>query len=195
MYVHKCHVRWGRSIFDPNNRLCALHFHLFFHVCLRSFVPCLLFKFQKIWTGQRQRYTIGGLHPNSTESLFLLTFDFWPLSGIWALHHITWGHFSDQFTLKSFKMWASLSIRGAQQALINHFYRDGVVLLLICWRCCGSSLGLILWQHMVKNAGNLLFQPMKCSKIKSLGTFSKHFANISLVCCYMVLVLYSALPC
>lgn len=52
---------------------------------------------------------------------------------------------------------------------------------LIYWRCCRSSLGLTLWQHVLKNAGNLLFHPRKCSKNKSLGTFSKHFANLFVV--------------
>lgn len=114
-YVHsqlRC-VGGGDAFWTPVTGSVLYVFSSFSVFVLRSFVP-FFSDFSKMLTGQRQRhYATRGLHFNSTESLFLLTFDFW------ALRCVTWGHSPDLITLRSFKVWASQSITFI--TLINHF--------------------------------------------------------------------------
>lgn len=121
------------------------------------------------------------------KALFSLTFDFWSLAVTWARHCVTWGYFPDQITFRSFKIWASPSIRAIQQALLNYSYKGQSRFI---W---DAIFGPTLCQHVEKDAGNLLFHPKKCPKNKKPGNIFETVCQHD-TCRYMVWVLYLPLP-
>lgn len=118
IHSHQATCGGGSPFYYPNKSPGPFHFQLFVHVCLRQCVSHLLFKFQRIWTGRTTMLRYRRVtSEHSTQSLFSLTFHFWPLA-------VTCGHFPDQITLRAFKIWASPSIRVVQQVLNNQSYKE-----------------------------------------------------------------------